>query len=291
MPKIFTNTKPGDFENKSWGGEVWSASVRPETFHDINNDKTLDLSVRLPGEIPTAYKRVLKAVLEAEFRREFRDQIEKATALVTKLKNGMIDDGDVAETRGVLQNILNQVWALAETSLKGALDNICVKIDLNKKVKDAFEEMIEEAPDAVIQALHFALQLSSDLRNLDFEKGCLKKIKDALAIVANTDFDSCALIEKLGHENDLAVVEGAQRAAKGLQTAFHYLEEHLPRDLSIEADVVGEGAGTEIAGSPRRWFFVFAETVLAYAIQACDAYSQKYNSCMNADIRNKVTPE
>lgn len=83
-------------------------------------------------------------------------------------------------------------------------------------------------------------------------------------------------------------VKDARLSVKVVEKTVDLATSLLPKDLSVNASVLGEGGGTEVAGHPAKVPFETAKWILGLTDQAFTAYLNRYDACVQSKYQNDV---
>lgn len=83
-------------------------------------------------------------------------------------------------------------------------------------------------------------------------------------------------------------VKDARLSVKVVEKTVDLATSLLPKDLSVNASVLGEGGGTEVAGHPAKVPFETAKWILGLTDKAFTAYLNRYDACVQSKYQNDV---
>ena len=92
----------------------------------------------------------------------------------------------------------------------------------------------------------------------------------------------------LAHPEIVTTVKDTRLLLKVVEKTLDLATSLLPKDLSVNASVLGEGGGTEVTGHPAKVPFETAKWILGLTDQAFTAYLNRYDACAQAKYQKEV---
>lgn len=160
-----------------------------------------------------------------------------------------------------LISFLNDVFQLPGEASRVLLD---IKWNIDKALAT---EIIDHTPNPVLYGLSHGLQIVPDWQSKGKQ---LYETAKQIPSISEVNDEAC---QKVLQQDSLnKVVERTHQLAPLLSSTLELAIRHLPRDLSVNASVVGEGGGTQVAGHPAKVPLEWAK----WSVDLADKMFKKY---------------
>lgn len=179
--------------------------------------------------------------------------------------------------RARLGSFFNDILALAEEPGRILLD---LKIPLKA---DFINSILKDMPAIVLYPVAQGLD---GIPGWDQMPGKLLAVSRKIPSLNESQQKVCETL--LAQPQLHVTIKDARLLGRMLSKTLDLAISLLPRDLSVSASVLGEGAGTEVAGHPAKVPFETAKWVIDLVDQAFTAYLDRYGACAQAAAQKAV---
>ena len=105
--------------------------------------------------------------------------------------------------------------------------------------------------------------------------------------ITDVEAKACAKVLDPKHEVDHKIIVRADQLASLLIPTLELAIRNLPRDMSINATILGQGAGTQVSGHPSKMPLEWAKWSVVITDTALKRYLAFYKACKMADAAKR----
>jgi hypothetical protein len=272
---------------------------------DKKNKKKTKKSVELFGfptmsQIEKAINNAVKPIKTAidSFVKTVRNEARKIIGPIVAAVKGSYDtvktavDGAVVFIKLVVAGYDKWNVKAFRTRLDGFFDDLLklagepgrILLDLNIDINPKFiQSIIKDMPAIVLYPVAQGLESISG-----WDKGPAKLLAVATSVPSLNDQEQRLCRDLLAQPELAVTVRDARLLVKVVEKTLDLAISLLPKDLSVNVSVLGEGGGTEVAGHPAKVPFETAKWITSLTDQAFTAYLNRYGACAQSAYQKSV---
>jgi hypothetical protein len=225
--------------------------------------------------------------LSAAARKRSADVVavgNKAAATVAAAKDSVVESLELLEFwvqtyrrwnprpfQAKLGTFLNDAFGLP-----GEVSRVLVGVELRIPT-DVAEKIVAVLPKSALYGLSQGLDTMPG-----WEKTTGELLSAARHVPTLTELNDAACRQMLVEEDVHKAIQRADQLVTLLIPTLELAIRHLPRDLSVDVSVVGEGGGTEVAGHPAKIPLEWAKWSVEMADKVFKKYLEFYGACKAA---------